>query len=34
MEIFLSEIIYNRGRSTKQARLGFMIDSVLTKREA
>jgi hypothetical protein len=30
----LNEIIYNRRRSTKQARLGFMIESVLIKREA
>jgi len=28
------EIIYNRRRSTKQARLGFGIDSILIKREA
>ncbi len=34
MKIFQLEIIYNRGRSAKQARLGFMIDSILIKREA
>jgi len=34
MKLFHSEIIYNRRRSTKQARLGFVIDSVLIKREA
>jgi hypothetical protein len=33
MKLFQLEIIYNR-RSTKQARLGLGIDSVLIKREA
>ncbi len=32
--LFYLEIIYNRRRSTKQARLGFEIDSILIKREA
>jgi hypothetical protein len=34
MKLFLLEIIYNGRRSTKQARLGFGVDSVLIKREA
>jgi hypothetical protein len=34
MKLFESENIYNRGRSTKQAQLGFVMDSVLIKREA
>jgi hypothetical protein len=34
MELFLIEIIYNSGRSTKQARLVFGVDNVLIKREA
>ncbi len=29
MKLFESEIIYNRKRSTKQARLGFVIDVVI-----
>jgi hypothetical protein len=33
MELFLIGN-YNRGRSTKQARLGFEVDTILIKREA
>jgi hypothetical protein len=34
MKLLQLEIIYNRRRSTKLARLGFAIDSILIKREA
>jgi hypothetical protein len=34
MKLLLLEIIYNRRRSTKQARLGFGIDRVLIKKRS